>query len=135
MTHGRYQHLAPPSKVATENRLHFFGHIIRRRGDRLVQRVLRKYGIAANGLILCKLSQEIEKVGQSCVQGRHTSAKMRVIASDDDDSSPMKPNQADTCTTRYGDYLRLCSWNARTVSTDAELNTLLGAAERIKFYV
>ncbi|KAK6764643.1 hypothetical protein RB195_024821 [Necator americanus] len=42
ITHGRYQHLAPPSKVATENRLHFFGHILRRPADRLVQRVLRR---------------------------------------------------------------------------------------------
>ncbi|KAK6761251.1 hypothetical protein RB195_022350 [Necator americanus] len=38
MTSGRHQHLAPPSKV---NRLRFFGHILRRPADRLVQRVLR----------------------------------------------------------------------------------------------
>ncbi|KAK6762474.1 hypothetical protein RB195_023266 [Necator americanus] len=41
MTRGRYQHLAPPSKVAKVNRLRFFGHILRRPADRLVQRVLR----------------------------------------------------------------------------------------------
>ncbi|KAK6760478.1 hypothetical protein RB195_021808 [Necator americanus] len=31
--------------------------------------------------------------------------------------------------------LRLCTYNARTVSTDADLHALLGAAERIKFHV
>ncbi|KAK6744414.1 hypothetical protein RB195_011237 [Necator americanus] len=36
MTHGRYQHTAPPSKVATENRLCFFDHILSRPADRLV---------------------------------------------------------------------------------------------------
>ncbi|KAK6727851.1 hypothetical protein RB195_005492 [Necator americanus] len=41
MTHGRHQNLAPPSKVAKVNRLRFFGHILRRPADRLVQRVLR----------------------------------------------------------------------------------------------
>ncbi|KAK6737703.1 hypothetical protein RB195_020046 [Necator americanus] len=41
MTRGRHQHLAPPSKVAKVNRLRFFGHILRRTADRLVQRVLR----------------------------------------------------------------------------------------------
>ncbi|KAK6741519.1 hypothetical protein RB195_009401 [Necator americanus] len=40
-TRGRHQHLAPPSKVAEVNRLRFFGHILRRPADRLVQRVLR----------------------------------------------------------------------------------------------
>ncbi|KAK6735984.1 hypothetical protein RB195_018945 [Necator americanus] len=40
MTRG-YQHIALPSKVATENCLHFFFHILRRPADRLVQRVLR----------------------------------------------------------------------------------------------
>ncbi|KAK6749132.1 hypothetical protein RB195_001624 [Necator americanus] len=93
MTRGKHQRLAQPSKVAKVNRLRFFGHILRRPADRLVQRVLRsssEYGIATNGLILCKLSQKIEKVGQSCVQGRHTSAKMRVIASGDDISPPIK---------------------------------------------
>ncbi|KAK6744090.1 hypothetical protein RB195_011037 [Necator americanus] len=41
MTRGRHQHLAPPLKVVRVNRLRFFGHIIRRPADRLVQRVLR----------------------------------------------------------------------------------------------
>ncbi|KAK6749805.1 hypothetical protein RB195_002048 [Necator americanus] len=41
MTCGKHQHLAPPSKVAKINRLRFFGHILRRLADRLVQRVLR----------------------------------------------------------------------------------------------
>ncbi|KAK6752165.1 hypothetical protein RB195_003529 [Necator americanus] len=41
MTRRGYQHFAPPSEVATENRLRFFGHILRRPPDRLVQRVLR----------------------------------------------------------------------------------------------
>ncbi|KAK6730343.1 hypothetical protein RB195_007044 [Necator americanus] len=41
MIRGRYQHFAPPSKMATENRLSFFGYIMRRPGDRLVQRVQR----------------------------------------------------------------------------------------------
>ncbi|KAK6740199.1 hypothetical protein RB195_008582 [Necator americanus] len=40
MTRGRHQHLAPPSKVAKVNRLRFFGHILKRPTDRLVQRVL-----------------------------------------------------------------------------------------------
>ncbi|KAK6765188.1 hypothetical protein RB195_025217 [Necator americanus] len=37
MIRARYQHLGPPSKVATENRFRFLGHIIRRSADRLVQ--------------------------------------------------------------------------------------------------
>ncbi|KAK6764866.1 hypothetical protein RB195_024983 [Necator americanus] len=37
----RYQHLAPPSKIATETRLRFFGHRLKRPADRLVQRVMR----------------------------------------------------------------------------------------------
>ncbi|KAK6735617.1 hypothetical protein RB195_018685 [Necator americanus] len=41
MTRGRYQHLAPPSKAAKVNRLRFFGHILRRPADRLLQRVLK----------------------------------------------------------------------------------------------
>ncbi|KAK6757389.1 hypothetical protein RB195_015298 [Necator americanus] len=41
MTRGKHQHLAPPSKVAEVNRPRFFGHILRRPADRLVQRVLR----------------------------------------------------------------------------------------------
>ncbi|KAK6745517.1 hypothetical protein RB195_011939 [Necator americanus] len=44
-------------------------------------------------------------------------------------------DQGDTRTTRHGDCLRLCTYNARTVSTDADLHALLGAAERIKFHV
>ncbi|KAK6755335.1 hypothetical protein RB195_013983 [Necator americanus] len=44
-------------------------------------------------------------------------------------------DQGDTLTTRHGDCLRLCTYNARTVSTDADLHALLGAAERIKFHV
>ncbi|KAK6747891.1 hypothetical protein RB195_000849 [Necator americanus] len=44
-------------------------------------------------------------------------------------------DQGDTCTTRHRDCLRLCTYNARTVSTDADLHVLLGAAERIKFHV
>ncbi|KAK6749620.1 hypothetical protein RB195_001931 [Necator americanus] len=100
MTRGRYGHLPPPSKVAKVNRPRFFGHILTRPADRLVQRVLRsltgetqgfaEYGIVTNRLILCKHSQKIEKVGQSCVQGRLTSAKVRAIASDDDISLPIK---------------------------------------------
>ncbi|KAK6750035.1 hypothetical protein RB195_002186 [Necator americanus] len=34
---------------------------------------------------------------------------------------------------RHGD--QLCTYNARTVSTDADLHALLGAAERVKFHV
>ncbi|KAK6737205.1 hypothetical protein RB195_019727 [Necator americanus] len=41
----------------------------------------------------------------------------------------------DTRTTRHGHCLRMCTFNARTVSTDADLHALLGAAERIKFHV
>ncbi|KAK6766008.1 hypothetical protein RB195_025738 [Necator americanus] len=37
----RYQHLAPPSKVATENRLRFFDHTVRRSAYRLCRRVQR----------------------------------------------------------------------------------------------
>ncbi|KAK6765413.1 hypothetical protein RB195_025366 [Necator americanus] len=44
-------------------------------------------------------------------------------------------DQGDIRTTRHGDCLKLCTYNARTVSTDADLHALLGAAERIKFYV
>ncbi|KAK6735725.1 hypothetical protein RB195_018761 [Necator americanus] len=41
----------------------------------------------------------------------------------------------DQGTTRHGDCLRLCNYNTRTVSRDADLHALLGAAERIKFHV
>ncbi|KAK6762316.1 hypothetical protein RB195_023143 [Necator americanus] len=34
MTRGRCQHLAPPSKVATENRLCFHGYVLRRPAGR-----------------------------------------------------------------------------------------------------
>ncbi|KAK6744625.1 hypothetical protein RB195_011384 [Necator americanus] len=44
-------------------------------------------------------------------------------------------DQGDTRTTRHGDCLRPCTYNARTVSTDADLHALLVAAERIKFHV
>ncbi|KAK6735888.1 hypothetical protein RB195_018880 [Necator americanus] len=44
-------------------------------------------------------------------------------------------DKGDTRTTRHGDCLRLCTYNARTVSTDADLHAFLGAAERIKFHV
>ncbi|KAK6764805.1 hypothetical protein RB195_024939 [Necator americanus] len=44
-------------------------------------------------------------------------------------------DQGDTRTTRHGGYLRLCTYSARAVSTDADLHALLGAAERIKFHV
>ncbi|KAK6760861.1 hypothetical protein RB195_022072 [Necator americanus] len=44
-------------------------------------------------------------------------------------------DQGDTRTTRHGDCLRLCTYNAKTVSTDADLHALLGAAERIKFHM
>ncbi|KAK6744496.1 hypothetical protein RB195_011299 [Necator americanus] len=37
----RYQHLAPPSKVAKLNRLRFIAHILKRAADRLVQGVSR----------------------------------------------------------------------------------------------
>ncbi|KAK6764881.1 hypothetical protein RB195_024993 [Necator americanus] len=43
-------------------------------------------------------------------------------------------DQDDARMARHGDCLRLCTYNARTVSTDADLHALLGAAERIKFY-
>ncbi|KAK6730650.1 hypothetical protein RB195_007241 [Necator americanus] len=38
-------------------------------------------------------------------------------------------------TTRHGDCLRLCTYNARTVSTDTDLAGPLEAAERVKFHV
>ncbi|KAK6746128.1 hypothetical protein RB195_012316 [Necator americanus] len=41
ITCGRHQHLALPWKVATENRLRFFGHIPRRPADPFVQHVVR----------------------------------------------------------------------------------------------
>ncbi|KAK6764768.1 hypothetical protein RB195_024915 [Necator americanus] len=44
-------------------------------------------------------------------------------------------DQDDIRTTRHGDCLKLCTYNARTVSTDADPHALLGAAERIKFHL
>ncbi|KAK6737062.1 hypothetical protein RB195_019640 [Necator americanus] len=41
MTRGKRQHLARSSEVAKENRLRFFGHVMRRPTDRLAQVVLR----------------------------------------------------------------------------------------------
>ncbi|KAK6763989.1 hypothetical protein RB195_024351 [Necator americanus] len=122
MTRGK-QHFAPPSKVAKVNRLRFFGHILRRPADRLVQRVLRsllEYGIATNGLILCKLSQKIEKVGQSCVQGRYTSAKMRVIASGHDISLPIKSSHLLAELVRGKNPSRLQWYNNRQLLKMAE---------------
>ncbi|KAK6730612.1 hypothetical protein RB195_007214 [Necator americanus] len=48
---------------------------------------------------------------------------------------PSQTSDGNTRTTRHGDCLRLCTYNARTVSTDADLHVLLEAAERIKFHV
>ncbi|KAK6755703.1 hypothetical protein RB195_014222 [Necator americanus] len=47
MTRGRYQHIALPSKVAKVILLRFFGHILRRPADRLVQRVLRSLSLSS----------------------------------------------------------------------------------------
>ncbi|KAK6736608.1 hypothetical protein RB195_019357 [Necator americanus] len=49
--------------------------------------------------------------------------------------TPLILDEGDTLTTRHGDCLRLCTYNARTVSTDADLHALLGAAERIIFHM
>ncbi|KAK6725785.1 hypothetical protein RB195_004231 [Necator americanus] len=43
-------------------------------------------------------------------------------------------DRGDTKVTCYGDGIRLCTYNERTVSTDADLRALLGAAECIKFH-
>ncbi|KAK6763322.1 hypothetical protein RB195_023869 [Necator americanus] len=117
MTRGRYQHLASPSKVAKVNRLRFFGHILRRPADRLVQRVLRslsgsswkkprgrkrKFWTEVVKVDLRTLGMDrqfrrdvrIEKVGQSYVKGRHTSAKMQAIALGDDIIPPIKSTTA-----------------------------------------
>ncbi|KAK6727152.1 hypothetical protein RB195_005075 [Necator americanus] len=50
---------------------------------------VRFRGIWNNDELICSV-QALEKVGQNCVQGRHTSAKMRVIALCDDISPPIK---------------------------------------------
>ncbi|KAK6766921.1 hypothetical protein RB195_026282 [Necator americanus] len=70
MTHGRYQHFAPPSKVTTESRLRFEEFV-----EFELEEAFAGYQIAMNILIFCKLSQKIE----SYAQGWHTSAKMRAI--------------------------------------------------------
>ncbi|EYC34358.1 hypothetical protein Y032_0001g377 [Ancylostoma ceylanicum] len=44
-------------------------------------------------------------------------------------------DQGDKGTTRHGDCFMLCTYNARTVSTNADLHALLEAAGRIKFHV
>ncbi|KAK6027398.1 hypothetical protein OSTOST_06572, partial [Ostertagia ostertagi] len=41
----------------------------------------------------------------------------------------------DDTRTRHGDCLRICTYNARTVSSDADLRCLLDAASRIKYNV
>lgn len=41
----------------------------------------------------------------------------------------------DTCSTRHGDCFRLCTYNARTVSSNANLHALLDAASKIKYHV
>ncbi|KAK6743453.1 hypothetical protein RB195_010608 [Necator americanus] len=134
VTRGRYQHLAPPSKVATENCLRFFGHTLRRPRDRLVQRILRSLSDSSRkwlpgrkrkfwtevvkedlrtldvdrqfrrnlrfrrvgnipGSIPCKLSSKIDEGWAELCSRRHTSAKMRVIASGDDISPLVKSSQ------------------------------------------
>uniref|UniRef100_A0A0K0DRQ1 DUF4478 domain-containing protein n=1 Tax=Angiostrongylus cantonensis TaxID=6313 RepID=A0A0K0DRQ1_ANGCA len=45
------------------------------------------------------------------------------------------PDLMHTLTTRHGDCFLLCTYNARTFSTDADLQALLVAADRIKFHV
>ncbi|KAK6736754.1 hypothetical protein RB195_019445 [Necator americanus] len=116
MTRGKHQHLAPPSKVANVNRLRFFGHILRSPADRLVQLVLRsssgsswkepsgrkrkfwteavKEDLRTLGVDRQFRRDKIEKVGQSCVQGRQTSSKMLVIASGDDISPPIEESRS-----------------------------------------
>ncbi|KAK6738482.1 hypothetical protein RB195_020530 [Necator americanus] len=110
---------AAPSTVmerldCTERKL--LRRLLGRPADRLVQRILksssgsswkkppgrkRKFWTEAVKEDLRTLGvdrqfrrDKIEKVGQSCVQGRHTSAKMRVIASGDDISPPIKTLEA-----------------------------------------
>ncbi|VDM82342.1 unnamed protein product [Strongylus vulgaris] len=41
----------------------------------------------------------------------------------------------DTSMTCHGDFLMLCIYNARTVSTNADLHALLEAAGRVKYQV
>ncbi|VDM53568.1 unnamed protein product [Angiostrongylus costaricensis] len=47
----------------------------------------------------------------------------------------LEPNLTNTRTTRHGDCFLICTYNARTLSTDADLHALLVAADRIKFHV
>uniref|UniRef100_A0A0K0DGH2 Endo/exonuclease/phosphatase domain-containing protein n=1 Tax=Angiostrongylus cantonensis TaxID=6313 RepID=A0A0K0DGH2_ANGCA len=47
----------------------------------------------------------------------------------------LEPDLTNTRTTRYGDCFLLCTYNARTLSTYADLHALLAAADRIKFHV
>ena len=47
----------------------------------------------------------------------------------------LEPDLTNTRATRHGDCFLLCTYNARTLSTDADLHALLLAADRIKFHV
>uniref|UniRef100_A0A0K0DF18 Uncharacterized protein n=1 Tax=Angiostrongylus cantonensis TaxID=6313 RepID=A0A0K0DF18_ANGCA len=47
----------------------------------------------------------------------------------------LKQDLTNTRTKRHGDFFLLCTYNARTLSTDADLHALLVAADRIKFHV
>ena len=47
----------------------------------------------------------------------------------------LEPDLTSTRTTRHGDCFLLCTYNARSLSTDAGLHALLAAADRIKFHV
>ncbi|VDM62004.1 unnamed protein product [Angiostrongylus costaricensis] len=47
----------------------------------------------------------------------------------------LEPDLTNTRTTRHGDRFLLCTYNASTLSTDAELHALLVVADRIKFHV
>ncbi|KAK6746724.1 hypothetical protein RB195_000161 [Necator americanus] len=47
MTGGRCQHRAPPSKLATENRLRFFDHLLKKPADRLVHRAPRSLSVSS----------------------------------------------------------------------------------------
>uniref|UniRef100_A0A0K0CYY4 Endo/exonuclease/phosphatase domain-containing protein n=1 Tax=Angiostrongylus cantonensis TaxID=6313 RepID=A0A0K0CYY4_ANGCA len=47
----------------------------------------------------------------------------------------LEPDLTSTRTTRHGDCFLLCTYNSRTLSTDADFHTLLAAADRIKFHM
>ncbi|VDM53879.1 unnamed protein product [Angiostrongylus costaricensis] len=47
----------------------------------------------------------------------------------------LEPDLTNPRTTRHGDCFLLCTYNARTLSTDTDLHVLLVAVDRIKFYV